>query len=418
MINLGSKAQVLAPLAPVISFKVVGVGGAGLSVLEQLAVQETHLELVAMHTDAQALMGSAAQRKLQLGRETAKGLGVGGDPALGLAAAKESAGAINAECEDAQVVVVCAGLGGGTASGAAPLVAEEAKKNGALVFGLVNLPFESEGEKRREQAMEALSRLGRHCVGVICFENDKMTGMVSGDAPIGEAFSAAASTMSEAVLALARMLRLPSFMRVGLDELIQMFRGSSARCQFGCGVAGGSNRAVQAAESSLMHPLLDGGKIFSESSHVLIHVAGDPSMRLDEVQDAVREVSKNIKSSTQIYLGVATDASADDSIVVTVMSCTRVIGVEGDENIDDEVVESRNADSVMDIYHESGDKTPKAGSKRGLKTGAKKNAAGQTQEELPLDQAMRGRFKDLDPTMVDGQDLDIPTFIRMRLRLK
>jgi cell division protein FtsZ len=81
-------------------------------------------------------------------------------------------------------------------------------------------------------------------------------------------------------------------------------------------------------------------------------------------------------------------------------------------------VESRNADSVMDIDHESGDKTPKAGSKRGLKTGAKKNAAGQTQEELPLDQAMRGRFKDLDPTMVDGQDLDIPTFIRMRLRLK
>jgi hypothetical protein len=100
------------------------------------------------------------------------------------------------------------------------------------------------------------------------------------------------------------------------------------------------------------------------------------------------------------------------------MSCTRVIGVQGVDNIDDEDVESRNADPVVEIAQESGDKTPRVGGKRGSKPGAKKNAAGQTQEELPLDQAMRGRFKDLDPTMVDGQDLDIPTFIRMRLRLK
>jgi cell division protein FtsZ len=418
MINLGSKAQVLAPFAPVTSFKVVGVGGAGLSLLEHLARLEIHLELVAMHTDAQALMGSAAQRKVQLGRETAKGMGVGGDPALGLAAAIESAGAINAECEDAQVVVVCAGLGGGTGSGAAAVVAEEAKKAGALVFGLVNLPFGSEGEKRREQALEALSRLGRHCVGVICFENDKMTGIASGDAPVGEAFSAAASTMSQAVLAVARMLRLPSFMRVGLDELIRMFRGSSSRCQFGWGVAGGNNRAVRAAELALLHPLLDGGKVFPETSHVLIHITGDSSMRLDEVQAAVREVSKNIESSTQIFLGVATDSSADDSIGVTVMSCTRVIAAQSIDKIDDEVVDSRNTDAVADIAQESDEKSPKLGGKRGSKIGAKKNASGQTQEELPLDQSMRGRFKDLDPTMVDGQDLDIPTFIRMRLRLK
>lgn len=418
MINLGSKAQISAPVAPVTSFKVIGVGDAGLALLERLAPVDAHLELVAMHTDAQALLGSSASRKVQLGRETAKGMAAGGDPAIGHAAAKETADAINAECEDAQVVIVCAGLGGGTGSGAAPVVAEEAKKTGALVFGLVNLPFGSEGEKRREQALEALSHLGRHCAGVICFENDKMIKIAGEDALVGEAFGAAEATMSQAALALARMVRLPAFLRVGMAELIQMFRGSNSRCQFGCGFSAGENRAMQAVEAALEHPLLDGGKILSESGHVLIHVAGDPSMRMDEVQTVVREVSRNIEPSSQVFLGIATDAMALDSIGVTIMSCTRVVGIHEEEVVEDESFDPRPSERDSVLAPEPADRSGKTAAKRGSKTPSKKAAAGQMQEELPLDQAMRGRFKDLDPTMVDGQDLDIPTFIRMRLRLK
>ena len=417
MINLGSKSHMAAPIATVTSIKVVGVGGAGLALLEHLTGLEAQVDLVGMHTDAQALMTSSAKSKVQLGRDAAKGLASGGNPALGEAAARETADAISDECENAQVVIVCAGLGGGTGSGAAPVVAEEAKKNGAVVFGLVNLPFASEGEKRRKQALEAMSRLGRHCAGVICFENDKMTGIAGKGAPVGEAFGAAASTMSQAVYAIARMVQLPAFMRVGLDELIQMFRGCSSRCQFGYGVGSGENRVEQAVEGALQHPLLQGGKILCESGHVLIHVTGGLSMRLDEVNAVVRDVSVNIGDSAHVFLGISTDPSAKDSMAVTVMSCTLALGVLGDEHAEDDSLDTRSVEASGGLDSEIADKYAKTGSKRGSKAGAKKAKAGQTQEELPLDQAMRGRFRDLDPTMVDGQDLDIPTFIRMRLRL-
>ena len=257
MISLGSNAEVAAPVAPVVSFKIIGVGGAGLALLEQFAAANPRMtDVVAMHTDVQALMASSAPRKLQLGRDAAKGLGAGGDPALGQAAAREQSEEIRAECENAQVVVVCAGLGGGTGSGAAPVVAHEARKAGALVLGVVTLPFAGEGGKRREQADASLSRLGRNCGAVLCFENDRMGEIVEGGAPVAAAFGAASATLSRAITAILRMVGLPSFMHVGLDELVRIFRGADARCQFGHGAASGPERALVAVEQALESQLL------------------------------------------------------------------------------------------------------------------------------------------------------------------
>ena len=127
--------------------------------------------------------------------------------------------------------------------------------------------------------------------------------------------------------------------------------------------------------------------------------------------------SVNIGDSAHVFLGISTDPSAEDSMAVTVMSCTLALGVLGDEHAEDDSLDTRSVEASGGLDSEIADKYAKTGSKGGSKAGAKKAKAGQTQEELPLDQAMRGRFRDLDPTMVDGQDLDIPTFIRMRLRL-
>lgn len=418
MISLGSNDRMTAPVAPVVSCKIIGVGGAGLALLEKLAVEMSAApDLVAMHTDAQSLMTSSAPRKLQLGRDVAKGLGAGGDPALGQAAAKEQADEVRAECEDAQIVVVCAGLGGGTGSGAAPVVAQEARKAGALVLGVLTLPFAGEGGKRREQAEASLARLGRSCAAVLCFENDRMGEIVPSGAPASEAFHAASATLSRAVFAVLRMVGLPSLMHVGLDELVQLFRGADARCQFGHGVASGPDRAELAVEQALGSPLLEDGKMLSGPGNVLVHITGDASLRFDEMQSVLGAVARHLPESAQVFLGVSTDPRSQDSLEVTIMASTRsgAMPMPEEEDVFEDVegIEPAQQEAADQPAASAGATPAKAASKRG----AKKSTAG-TQEELPLDQAMRGRFKGLDPTMVDGQDLDIPTYIRMRLRLK
>ena len=411
---MGTNGQLATPVAPVTSIKVVGVGGAGLAILERLAQEGVDIsECIAMHTDAQALLASSAAHKVQLGREAASGLGAGGDPNVGQTAARESGGDIAAACSGAQLVLICAGLGGGTGSGAAPIVAQEAKKSGALVVGVVTLPFAGEGGKRGEQARAALARLGRHCVAVLSFENDRMAELAPAEAPVAETFRAAGDVLAGAVRAVARMVGLPAVMPVGLDELMQAFRGADARCQFGYGSASGSDRVREAVEQALRSPMLDGGRMLSEPGNVLVHITGDAGLSLAEVQAVLRQLSRYVEDSSQILLGVATDPAGTGDLGVAVMAASRATGYAEYEEEDNEPESA--AEAITEAEGEGG-KPAKSSGKRGK--GGKKTEAGQTQEELPLDQAMRGRFKDLDPTMVDGQDLDVPTFIRMRIRLK
>lgn len=417
MISLGTNGSVAEPFVPVTSFKVIGIGGAGLALVDKLLREGAEGDFVAMHADAQMLLRSGASRKVQLGREAAKGLAAGGDPSLGAAAARESIDDIRSECSGAEVVIVVAGLGGGTGSGAAAIVAEEAKKAGAMVFGLVTLPFAAEGGLRTEQAHTALARLGRHCVAVLCFENDRMSETAPAEATVAEAFGSAAQTLGKAIRAVVRMLGLPAVIRVGPDELLQMFHGADARCYFGCGESAGPDRVREAVEEALRNPLLGGGRMLAGTENILVHVTGDSELRLSEVQSVLRQLSRHADDSAQIFLGVGTDPSAGDVLSVTILAGTKSSdGVRApyNEDIEDALPQEQESDGAAEI--EGDEKADKSAKGRG-KT-AKRAQAGQKQEELPLDQAMRGRFKDLDPTMVDGQDLDIPAFIRMRIRLK
>ena len=418
MINLGPNAQAAAPAVPVSSAKIFGVGGAGLALLERLAAMQLgRTELIAASTDARALMNSSAARKVQLGREGTKGLGSGGDPAVGEGAAKESAAEVRAECAGAQLVVVCAGLGGGTGSGAAPVVAHEAHRKGALVVGVVTMPLAGEGGKRREQAERALARMARSCTTILCFENDRLNELGPEGMTISDAFAASAQTLASAAAAVVRMLSLPAILRLGVDEMVQVFQGSTARCEFGCGTSSGPDRVRSAVEEALRSPLLESGKLLGDSENVLVHITGDRSLRLTEVHSALRQISKHVEENAQVMLGVATDPEADDTFGIVIMACkgsaASAVADEDEDEFESSVEESATEEAVTE---EEGAKPAKTKAK--AKAAGKAARGEQTQEELPLDQAMRGRFKDLDPTMVDGQDLDVPTFIRMRIRLK
>ncbi|MBJ7258104.1 MAG: cell division FtsZ family protein [Chthoniobacterales bacterium] len=416
MINLGPNALAAAPFAPVSTAKIFGVGGAGLALLERLAPMPLgRTELVAAGTDARSLMNSSVVRKVQIGREGTKGLGSGGDATVGEGAARESAAEIRAECEGAQVVVVCAGLGGGTGSGAAPVIAHEAQRKGALVVGVVTMPLVGEGGQRREQAERALARLARSCTAILCFENDRLNELGPEGMTISDAFNAASQTLATAAAAVVRMVGLPAILRLGVDELVQVFQGSSARCEFGCGFASGPDRVRSAVEEAMRSPLLESGKLLGESESVLVHITGDSSLKLTEVHSALRQISQHVEENAQVMLGVATDPEAEDIFGVVIMACKGAgADLDGDEEDFSKAAEETSGE---DAVPEDGTAKP-AKSKARTKTPRRTATAEQKQEELPLDQAMRGRFKDLDPTMVDGQDLDVPTFIRMRIRLK
>jgi cell division protein FtsZ len=417
MITVGTNGRFATPLTEVSAVKVMGLGNAGLAVLARLAGEPgAPADLVAVHTDAKAVTASPAARKMQIGHDVAKGLGAGGDAARGRASASESLTNLRAECKGAEVVLLCAGLGGGTGSGAAPVVAEQAKKSGALVIAVVTLPFAAEGSRKRELAEESLARLGRNCLAVLCFENDRMVEVAGAEAPVAEAFGAAAGVLSLAVRAIVQMLSLPAVMPVGLDELLQMFEGADARAHFGYGAAAGPDRVRLAVEEALRCPLLEEGKLLSEPGSVVVHLTGDDSLTLSELQSVLRCLSAHLGSATLVHVGVANDPVAGEHLGVAVLGCTRS-GLPSVVLEDEDELEAPVEPVEEAVESVTGEKPSESGARRGKGKG-KKNEAGQTQEELPLDQAMRGRFKGLDPTMVDGQDLDIPAFIRMRIRIK
>ncbi len=303
------------------NLKIIGIGGAGANVLDRLALDGVvPASLIAANTDAQALLASVAGEKIQLGHAATRGLGAGGDPDLGRCAAEEVDAEIRASVEGADAVFVVAGLGGGTGSGAAPLVAELAREAGALVIAVVTLPFGFEGKRRAAQAAEALAALQAHADAVVCFENDRMGEAAPPRAGIQTAFTAADQTLSQSILALAALLNRSGLIHLGMDDLATVFRDASARCLFGYGEGEGSNRSFDALARALKNPLMDKGRMLRDCETVLVQVSGGPDLTLDEVQLLMEEFNRFVSDRTRILFGAAVDPELAGRIAVTVLS--------------------------------------------------------------------------------------------------
>src|SRR5437016_3295726 len=291
-----------------VPIKIVSVGGAGLSVLDRIVLDGLErADVVATNTDVQSLASSVAPHKVQLGRMATRGLGTGGDPELGYQAAVESAEEIRESLAGARMIFICAGLGGGTGSGAAPYVAQLAREAGSLVVAFATLPFSFEGKRRAAQAQDALSRLNDIANAVICFENDRMGDMVGPKAGIHQAFGVADMTISQSVRSIVNLIQRPGLIRIGFDDLFAALRSQNGRCLFGFGESDTDNRAHDALTQALKNPLMDKGRMLSESAHVLVQVAGGPGMTLSEVEILMRELGRHVRDHTQIVFGTAVD---------------------------------------------------------------------------------------------------------------
>jgi cell division protein FtsZ len=304
-----------------IPIKIVGVGGAGCNALDRIVLDGMDKsDLIAANTDVQSLTSSVAAHKVQLGRSITRGLGTGGDPEMGYDAAVDSADELRACLTDARLIFVCAGLGGGTGSGAAPYVAQLARETGALVIVFATLPFVFEGKRRSAQAQEALSRLQGIANAVICFENDRMGDLVSPKAGIHQAFAVADITVSQSVRSVVNLIQRPGIIRIGFDDLLAALRSPNGRCLFGFGEADTDNRAHDALNQALKSPLMDRGRLLADAEHILVQVAGGPGMTLSEVEILMREFGKHVKDHTQILFGTAVDGRMGNRLSVTIIS--------------------------------------------------------------------------------------------------
>ena len=298
--------------------KILGVGGGGCNALDRMVLDGVNpSHLVALHTDAQVLTACVAGEKIELGQSITRGFGTGGDPELGRQAAEESGHTIRRLLEGNEVVFLVGGLGGGTGSGAMPLIAQWAREAGALVIAVVTLPFAFEGNRRQTQAREALEALGACADAVICFENDRMSESVPPAAPVSQAFTVTDHTLSQAVQAIAALFFRKGYIHIGFDELKALLggRGSSVRTLFGYGEATGDNRALEALKKALKHPLLHHG--LRECGTVLIQVSGGPDLLLDEVQLLMEEFHRQMDAETRIFFGAAVDNQLSGRVTVT-----------------------------------------------------------------------------------------------------
>jgi cell division protein FtsZ len=306
---------------PTSSVKIIGLGGAGANMLERIALDGMEgAELLALNTDVRTLATCLAREKIQLGVNLTKGLGSGGDPELGHQAALEAEEPIRASIKGRRIVFLCTGLGGGTGSGAAPIITRIAREEGAFVVVFATMPFAFEGRRRREQAETALNELAVLSNALVTFDNNRMGELVLAKQGIHEAFGAADHMICESIKAVIRLVVRPGIINVGLDDLMSALRTNRSRCLFGSGIAEGKDRAIKALRNALNSPLLDQGTLLKDAQTVLVHLSGGEDLTLFEIELLMQRLQKFVPDTAHVLFGAAIDPSMGDSLSITLIS--------------------------------------------------------------------------------------------------
>jgi len=392
--------------------RLLGIGNAGVNIADRIAVRASlPLETVALNSDQQSLNASVASRKTALGPMTTHGLGAGGDPEMALEAARESMSELRQSVEGADVVFLCAGLGGGTGSATTPQLAELARANGSLVIAVVTTPFQFEGRRRSQQAQEAMQGIARHADAIVHFENDRMAEITAPRTEAEETFAVCDNILFQSVASLTRLISCPGPMAVAVPDLLGILRSGGGAFLFGSGEADGANRAHEALEQALRSPLLDRGRLLHDAKKVLVHLLGPRSLTFAEVAAIMQEISKNTAPTSLLHLGVSVARDDSAPLIVTLIGhCGTTAKVEAAAPIP--TAEPVRATPPALFQEEAIESTPPPSTHAENKTASPKVK----QEDLPLEPIARGRFEKVEPTIVEGEDLDVPTFLRRKLK--
>ena len=346
--------------------KVIGVGGAGGNAINNMIASNLQgVKFIAANTDSQALDISRAPVKIQLGEVLTEGLGAGANPQIGRDAALEAEGALREALVDSHMIFITAGFGGGTGTGAAPVIAEICKDLGALTVAVVSKPFGFEGKKRTQMADAGIDELKKVVDTAISIPNDRLRGLAPKKATLMEIFMRADEILLHSVKGITDLIMLPGVVNLDFAD-VRTTMSKAGMAIMGIGIASGENRAIEAAEKAISHPLLEDIPI-TGAKGVLMNITSTSEMEFEEVAEASEFIHNEVGEDAEIFWGTAVDDSLGDEMRVTVIATG--IGVEKE-----------------------------------------------VQKESHLEQSLRGKIRDITPADLDKEviDYDEPTFIRQQ----
>ena len=388
--------------------RVVGVGGAGSNAVNRMIRAELlGVEFIAVNTDAQALVKSHAPTRIRIGDGISRGLGAGGDSAVGERAAQEDIENLRAALEGSDLVFVTAGMGGGTGSGAAPVVAKIAKEIGALTIGIVTKPFVFEGKRRAAVADAAANELRKHVDTLIVIPNERLLSVVSRQTSMEDSFRIADDVLRQAVKGVSDVITVPGIINLDFADVRSIMRDAGSALM-GIGRASGENRATSAAEIAIASPLLEVD--IQGATGVLINVAASATVTLHEVNEAINHITARADDEANIIFGTSLDESLGDEIQITVIATGFSADRQGSAS--SPRAPYRATDSGAWSLRDDGVAVQEAptGSLTYTPTPESTPVGRDEADQAPLPVAPQ-------PEEVDLSDLDIPAFLRPRNRI-
>ncbi|OCA85528.1 cell division protein FtsZ [Bacillus sp. FJAT-27225] len=364
------------------TIKVIGVGGGGNNAVNRMIEHGVQgVEFIAVNTDAQALNLSKAEVKMQIGAKLTRGLGAGANPEVGKKAAEESKEQIQEALRGADMVFVTAGMGGGTGTGAAPVIAQVARELGALTVGVVTRPFTFEGKKRQGQAQMGIAGMKEAVDTLIVIPNDRLLEIVDKSTPMLEAFREADNVLRQGVQGISDLIAVPGLINLDFAD-VKTIMSSKGSALMGIGVASGENRAAEAAKKAISSPLLETS--IDGAQGVLMNITGGTNLSLYEVQEAADIVASASDQEVNMIFGSVINENLKDEILVTVIAT----------GFNEEAIQQRP--TARPAFGQP--KAPMGTVKR------------EPKREEPVQEPVR-------PSSVSQEDaLDIPTFLRNRNR--
>lgn len=296
--------------------KVIGVGGGGGNAVNRMIDNDVHgVEYIAINTDCQVLRLSKADVRIPIGSELTKGLGAGANPEIGRRAAEESEQEIREVLKDTDLVFITAGMGGGTGTGAAPVIARYAKEAGCVVVGIVTKPFSFEGTKRMQQALAGIEQMRQYVDTLVIVPNDKL--LVGGDIPFLQAFSEADDVLRRGVQGISEIITLPGLINVDFADVKNVLQGKGSALM-GIGIASGPNRAIEAARLAISSPLLEVD--INGATDAIVEITSDVDITMKEVEDVISEIRNASSTDIDIICGTGFNLELNGEVVVTVIA--------------------------------------------------------------------------------------------------
>ena len=365
---------------------VMGVGSSGVRAVESMCRLNSDIEAVAVDTDSKVLEALDMKRIIHVGASVTRSLSAGGDVELGRQSIEKDSSGIRKQLRHVDLLILVVGLGGGTGSGAVPVITRIAREAGSLVLAMVAMPFAFEGKKIAKVAEESLKRIRTHADAIIRIPNERLIDRADADLPVEQAFARSHQVMMDGIFSLWRLLSRNGVCGLDFACIHTMLRNCDGFCHCAVVEGSGKNRSEQVVDALLTHPLLGKGKLLESAAGVVVGLTGGHDLKLSEIESVMKRIQEHLPEDIWMNFGVMVDPEFEGRLSTVVLAA---------EQWKEPLVDS-------------------AGRQMGFRFNAR---FGQEQGELPLETVGKGEFAYVDPTILNNQDLDVPTYIRRDIKL-